>query len=96
MSFGRGPVRGLGSYVMTHPKLAGHGDLCTCRLLAIAIGSNPKMLRFNYCKTVLQRRWRVECNHGCAPGERKPSTVAKWQGFGPIDPVKAVLIMNEE
>lgn len=81
---------------MTPPKPAGHGDRCTCRLLAAAVGGNPKALRFNYCRSILQRRWRLECNHGCTPVEPPLSTTDKWHGLGPIDPVKAVLIINEE
>jgi magnesium-transporting ATPase (P-type) len=45
-----------------------HGNLCTCRLLAEAMGCDPKVIRFEYFKTVLIKHWRLECNHDCQHG----------------------------
>lgn len=76
-------------------KPAEHGDRCVCRTLALAVGCDPKMLTYNYCRTVLQRRWIVECNHGCIEPPKRIDVAQKWHDLGPIDPVKAILIENE-
>ena len=73
----------------------GHGSRCVCRTLALAVGCDPKLLSYNYCRTVLQKRWVVECNHGCLAAPDVPSSELKWHEVGQIDPVKAILIMNE-
>lgn len=82
---------------MDTSKSLEHGNRCTCKLLAIAIGADPQSLKFNYCHSVLQRRWVVDCNHGCGTEmPQLPPIEAQWHGIGPIDPtIKAVLIMNE-
>lgn len=76
-------------------KPAEHGDRCVCRTLALAVGCDPKMLSYNYCRTVLQKRWIVECNHGCLAEPAVAASDLKWHDGGQIDPVKAILIMNE-
>jgi hypothetical protein len=76
-------------------KPAEHGDRCACRALALAVGYDPKLLSYNYCLTVLQRRWVVECNHGCLAEPAVADSDLKWHDVGQIDPVKAILIMNE-
>lgn len=43
-----------------HPE---HGEHCGCRLLALAIGMDPGKLSYAYCVNVLQKRWRLTCNH---------------------------------
>ena len=53
------------------------------------------MLTYNYCRTVLQKRWIVECNHGCLAEPAVAASDLKWHDGGQIDPVKAILIMNE-
>ncbi len=73
----------------------GHGNLCSCRLLAEAAGCDPKQIGVGYCRNVLMRRWIVECNHGCANGVPAQAQHARWKDFGAIDPVKAILICNE-
>lgn len=72
-----------------------HGDQCVCRTLALAVGCDPKLLSYNYCRTVLQRRWIVECNHGCLAKSVVVNNELKWHDLGQIDDVKAILIMNE-
>lgn len=76
-------------------KSAEHGDRCVCRTLAMAVGCDPKQLSYNYCLSVLQRRWVVECNHGCLAELPVTYSELKWHGVGQIDPVRAILIMNE-
>ena len=72
-----------------------HGDRCTCRMLAMAVGCDPRTLTYNYCRTVLQKRWFVECNHGCCNAPEKGAPYEAWHAMGPIDPIKAILIINE-
>jgi hypothetical protein len=76
-------------------KPAAHGDRCVCRTLAIAVGCDPKQLSYNYCLNVLQKRWVVECNHGCLAEVPETNSELRWHEVGQIDPVKAILIMNE-
>lgn len=42
------------------------------------------------------KRWVVECNHGCMDKAPVSKLSSKWHETGPIDPVKAILIMNEQ
>lgn len=42
------------------------------------------------------KRWVVECNHGCMDKASPAKLSSKWHETGPIDPVKAILIMNEQ
>lgn len=72
-----------------------HGNRCVCRMLALAAGGDPKQLSYNYCRSVLQKRWIVECNHGCRAELPIQDRELKWHDVGHIDPVKAILIMNE-
>lgn len=72
-----------------------HGDRCSCRILAAAVGCKSDALRFAYCQAVLQRRWTMDCNHGCRPAPASVESRGKWHDLGPIDPVKAILIENE-
>lgn len=41
-----------------------HGDCCDCMMLARAVGAGPQAVDFNYCRAVLQKHWRLKCNHG--------------------------------
>jgi hypothetical protein len=86
--------RGLIISAMDIRKPAEHGDRCVCRTLALAVGCDPKMLSYNYCRTVLRKHWIVECNHGCLAAPVAADNEFKWHDVGKIDPVKAILIMN--
>jgi hypothetical protein len=72
-----------------------HGNRCTCKLLAEAMGFNAKTIRFEYCREVLMKHWRLECNHGCQHEEPEVKNSERWRGLGPIDPIKAILMKNE-
>jgi hypothetical protein len=72
-----------------------HGDRCGCRLLAEALGCDPRNLRVGYCRTVLMRHWIVECNHGSREAPVAAKKGGKWHDVGPIDPVKAILVAND-
>ena len=71
-----------------------HGNRCTCRSLAEAVGADPKTLTFNYCRSVIQRRWAVECNHCYVMADLSTRTVPAWE-VQHDDPVKAILLINE-
>ena len=69
-----------------------HGDLCSCRILAQAVGAPPSAVDFAYCHQVLQRHWRLRCNHG----GREPAPPATPQ-LPPLDlhdPVQAAILAN--
>lgn len=80
---------------MSNFHLPPHGNLCTCKLLAEAVGCDPKTIKFEYCQSVLMKHWVIECNHGCPHGVPKAKSSEKWHEVGPIDPIKAILIKNE-
>lgn len=82
------------------PRLATriqHGEHCSCKLLALAVGLDPRALSNEYCRQVLQKRWRMTCRHGeCASGPVATGLVDRWRGVASIDPVKAILISNDQ
>ncbi|MBA4178107.1 MAG: hypothetical protein C0505_16345 [Leptothrix sp. (in: Bacteria)] len=74
-----------------------HGHQCSCVLLAQATGLDPRKLSFEYCHRVLHKRWRMTCRHG----QHEPEPLAAglgehWRGMGSVDPVKAILISNDQ
>lgn len=73
-----------------------HGEQCSCKLLALATGMDPRALTFEYCQRVLHKHWGMTCRHG---QRSTPPAVAgaggRWRDAGPIDPVKAILISND-
>lgn len=71
-----------------------HGDSCDCRALAIAAGAGPDAVDFQYCRQVLQKHWRVKCNHGRGvPGVRATPQIPKRDAG---DPVQAILVANAD
>jgi len=72
-----------------------HGDRCTCRLLAEAMGCDPAVLSFSMCRSVLQRRWVMHCNHGAPSVDEHKKSSSRWRELGEIDPIKAILIKND-
>lgn len=73
----------------------GHGDRCTCRLFAEAMGCDSAIVSFSFCRSVLQQRWVLHCNHGSLPGEERMKSSSRWRGLGKLDPIKVVLIRND-
>lgn len=69
-----------------------HGDSCGCLLLARALGAPPSAVDLLYCRFVLQKHWRVTCNHGC--GAAPPRVTLALPGLDAHDPVQAVLLAN--
>lgn len=74
-----------------------HGCQCSCTLLAQATGLDPRKLSFEYCHRVLHTHWGMTCRHG--QRETAPASAGlseRWHGVGPVDPVKAILISNDQ
>lgn len=85
---------------MTEPsnRLASmdHGEECSCKLLAQALGMDPRALSFEYCHRVLHKHWSMTCRHGRHVQPAVADAVAeRWSDIGPVDPVKAILIIND-
>lgn len=69
-----------------------HGDRCECLLLAQAVGAPASSVDRAYCRNVLQKHWRLACNHGCvAPAARATPQLPPCDTR---DPVQALLIAN--
>ncbi len=69
-----------------------HGDQCQCLLMASAVGALPSAVDVIYCRNVLQRHWRLTCNHGgkAAASRATPQLPPR----DTQDPVQAVLMAN--
>lgn len=74
-----------------------HGVQCSCVLLALATGLDPRKLTFEYCHQVLHKRWRMTCRHGEHKATPVPTGLSEhWHDVGSVDPVKAILISNDQ
>jgi phage terminase large subunit GpA-like protein len=71
-----------------------HGDHCSCRLLAEAAGADASSIDYTYCRSVLQRRWRIVCNH--VPVVVHKKTTPEPPPHKPGDPLHALLIANAD
>ena len=40
-----------------------HGSHCSCALLTEAIGADPSAIDYTFCRNILQKRWRMTCDH---------------------------------
>lgn len=74
-----------------------HGDHCSCKPLALAVGQDPRSVSYEYCRWVLQKRWRMTCRHG----ERASAPAAAglgehWREVTSFDSVQAILIGNRQ
>lgn len=86
---------------MTEPtkrlEQADHGEECSCKLLAQALGFNPRSITFDYCHRVLHKHWRMTCRHGqLSPSPSGTRLSEHWRDVGPLDPVKGILISNDQ
>lgn len=69
-----------------------HGEFCDCMLLAKAVGAEPMSVDFAYCHNVLQKHWRLRCNHGGrAAMPRLTPTLPRLDAH---DAVQAILLVN--
>jgi hypothetical protein len=71
-----------------------HGMHCSCRLLAAAIGITPESIDYAYCHRVLQRHWRVVCDH--IPVSVARRVTREIPPHNPRDPVHVLLIANAD
>ena len=71
-----------------------HGAHCSCRLLAAAAGADPSVIDYALCRRVLQKRWRMTCDH--VP--HAPRMKVTWEPppHDPQDPLHALLIANAD
>lgn len=69
-----------------------HGDHCDCMTLARAVGAGPDTVDLNYCRLVLQKHWRLKCNHGCSVAEARKTPQLPQHDAD--DPVQAILLAN--
>jgi len=70
-----------------------HGDHCDCMLLAAAVGAPPSSVDFAYCHDVLQKHWRLTCNHGgCARPPQATPRLPPLLDMG--DPLQAAVLAN--
>jgi hypothetical protein len=76
-----------------HGRQVRHGAGCDCSLLAAATCSHPDAITFSYCSKVLQKRYAMTCRHGEARDFSAPA-LPQWTDVGPVDAVKAILMVN--
>ena len=69
-----------------------HGSHCTCKMLADAIGAEPSAADYDYCRRVLQKHWRMVCDH--LPQVERPRTTPTLPPHDLHDPLQALLLHN--
>lgn len=89
----------LSADVIEAPWLAGavacaHGSRCSCRAFAAALGLDVRSIDYNYCRRVLQKHWRMRCDHLPDPTNgKRPIQLPPHDAH---DPVHAVLLLNTD
>lgn len=71
-----------------------HGSHCTCRLLAEAAGADPSAIDYDFCRRMLQKRWRMNCDH--VPSVVRPKVTPRLPPRDSRDPVQLLLIANAD
>lgn len=71
-----------------------HGTHCSCRLLAAASGAEPSAVDYGFCRSVLQKRWRMTCDH--VPHVARRKFTPKLPSHDSRDPIHALLIANAD
>jgi len=69
-----------------------HGEHCDCLALARAVGVPSSSIDYRYCRNVLQKHWRVRCNHGCGP--HPPIETPRLPRVDIREPLQAALVAN--
>ena len=72
----------------------GHGEHCSCRTLAAAAGVKPSSIDYAFCHLVLQKRWRVDCDH--TPHLTPRKVTPEPPAHDARDPLHALLIANAD
>jgi hypothetical protein len=71
-----------------------HGSHCSCRLLAAAAGADASVIEYAFCRHVLQKRWRMTCDH--FPEVRRAKLTPEPPPHDLHDPLHALLIANAD
>ncbi len=71
-----------------------HGSHCSCRLLAAAVGADPSLIDYALCRHILQKRWRMTCDHIPEAPRRKLTPEPPPHDLH--DPLHALLIANAD
>jgi hypothetical protein len=71
-----------------------HGTHCSCRLLAAAAGADSSAIDYALCHNILQKRWRMTCDH--VPEVHRPKVTPEPPPHDPQDPLQAILIANAD
>lgn len=72
-----------------------HGPGCECLKLLALVGGDRRSMRFGFCMSVLQKHWRLTCQHGASDSVPADTRVSeRWHDLGDIDAVKAILLRN--
>lgn len=71
-----------------------HGPHCSCRALAAATGTEPSALDYWFCVNVLQKHWRMTCDH--IPQVSRKIVTPNLPPHDARDPVHAQLIANAD
>lgn len=69
-----------------------HGEYCSCRALAAATGVKPSSIDYAFCRSVLQKRWRINCDH--VPHMSRAKVTREPPPHDSRDPLHALLIAN--
>ena len=71
-----------------------HGLHCSCRLLAAAVGADSSAIDYALCRHILQKRWRMTCDH--IPEAPRIKVTLEPPPHDPQDPLHALLIANAD
>ena len=71
-----------------------HGSHCSCRTLAAATGVDPSVIDYALCHNILQKRWRMTCDH--IPEVPRVKVTPMPPPHDPQDPLHALLIANAD
>jgi hypothetical protein len=71
-----------------------HGSHCACRLLAACAGAEPSAVDYEFCRRVLQKRWRMSCDH--IPQVRRTRVTPNLPPHDPHDAIQLLLIANAD
>ncbi|MBI4292382.1 MAG: hypothetical protein HY661_12970 [Betaproteobacteria bacterium] len=69
-----------------------HGEHCSCRRLTAAAQAGPSAIDYTFCHLVLQKRWRMTCDH--VPGVAREKVTPQLPARDVRDPIQALLIAN--
>jgi len=71
-----------------------HGSHCSCRVLAAAAGADSSAIDYALCRGILQKRWRMTCDH--FPDAPNVKVTPEPPPHDSHDPLHALLIANAD